>query len=211
MILTYQLGPALLSVDGVSTAELGHVIDILKEDRTTTYRMKEGYLAHLIGSTGTPLDDGPVDDLATAVNGQATPGPVERAVMDECADSNRPQYRVQTARHLARIIDDPNSEKDHARVSRQLANVMNWNKRTDPSGTAFPSPTTDRQHLEPPDFDDEDALARIAFNAYMAATGQPGYPFDDDEPSHKQGWRAASAAVRAAALLAQADRAFEDA
>lgn len=63
-------------------------------------------------------------------------------------------------------------------------------------------------HLEVVDLDDDDALARIAFDAYAAVTGRT-HTFDDNV--YKDGWRAAAAAVRAATLLQQANRAVADA
>jgi len=64
-----------------------------------------------------------------------------------------------------------------------------------------------RQHLEAIDLDDDDAFPRIAFDAYAAVTGQT-HTFDDNV--YKDGWRAAAAAVRAATLLQQANRATAD-
>ena len=63
---------------------------------------------------------------------QSEPGPVERAVIDECAGltigdvsvvEERPAY-VQMARSMARILDNPRREKDHTPASNQLRTVM---------------------------------------------------------------------------------------
>jgi hypothetical protein len=77
------------------------------------------------------------------------------------------------------------------------------------NGDAASSQGTGRvtDHLEVVDLDDDDALARIAFDAFAVVTGQT-HTFDDDV--YKDGWRAAAAAVRTATLLQQANRAAAD-
>ena len=59
---------------------------------------------------------------------------------------------------------------------------------------------TVHQHLQPPELDDDDALARIAYNTY------------DSQPSGGiEAWRAVAAAVRTAAQLQEANRVAADA
>jgi hypothetical protein len=64
-------------------------------------------------------------------------------------------------------------------------------------------------HLEVVDLDDDDALARIAFDAYVIAEGG-SYPAWERAET-QEAWRAAAAAVRTATLLQQANRAVADA
>jgi len=146
MKVTYQLGEYGLSVDGVTMAELGHVLDMMGEDRNAAVAPVVDFgtgKGRVNGSTGDLFPyEGDLDSLVT----------------------------------------------------------------TGGSGVIFidPSGAPERQHLEPPDLDDDDSLARMAFNAYMTATDQSlKLTFDD---SAQPGWRAAAAVVRAATLLARADR-----
>lgn len=102
-----------------------------------------------------------------------------------------------------------------ARQRKQLADLLSG---TDPlDGSTSDSPDTNvyaangqsggrvTDHLEVVDLDDDDAFPRIAFDAFMTATGATnnweGRPNLTD-----RGWRAAAAAVRAATLLQQANR-----
>jgi hypothetical protein len=64
-------------------------------------------------------------------------------------------------------------------------------------------------HLELVDLDDDDALARIAFDAYVIAEGGSYSVWEKAET--QEAWRAAAAAVKTAALLQQANRAVADA
>ena len=83
------------------------------------------------------------------------------------------------------------------------------------NGSVLPAPqrhkgfTTELQHLEPANLDDDDALARIAFETWGTVAGLIGR-WDAATPKAQEGWRAVAAAVRTAALLQQADRATAD-
>lgn len=191
MIVTCELDWANLVVSDVAEHELGDVLAALKSYISISPEL--GVMP--VDPTGPGYDDDPVFEAAS-----------NRVKMDE------PQHisDIMSAGLRRRAdLDLPDPQKPDRPRPQGIPDVYGGSPTIATNGETASSQSTvppdhgsGRQHLEAPDLDDDDALARIAFDAYQNATGYEGAWGDGP----KIGWQAAAAAVRAAALLQQADR-----
>lgn len=162
MILTYQLGSAAVTVDGIlSAVELGDIIDVLSE--------------------------------RGQANGQ------EQAIATAYVDVVPRIMPVERFNFNGKHMDGPTGTPMDGLVPDAVYSSL----------ASASIDGADRQHLEPPNLDDPDALARIAFDAYTSAQPENGFA-SWDETYTKTGWRAVAAAVNTAAQLQRVGRAVAD-